>query len=278
VQAVFVLVACGAHAPRTRNPPPDDPRASLVAIPGGSFTMGDPRGEKDEAPTEVAVAPFRIMKVEVTNRQFEAFVAETGYVTDPERSGAGLVWDKRWRPVRGADWRHPRGPGSSIAGMDFHPVVQISVGDADAFCRHPGMRLPSEAEWERAARGFDQRRYPWGDEEPVQGAAARVNFGTERCCAADRSDGYLYTAPVGSYPRGASPFGIMDMAGNVWEWTRDSYLGRAQTAALRGGGWGNNPYCLRVSYRHGNRLGVGRDHIGVRCAADSSSQDRPTAP
>ena len=228
--------------------------------------MGDARGEPDEAPETVHVAPFRIMRHEVTNAEFAAFVAAAGLVTDAETSGAGYLWTGRWRRVAGADWRHPEGPRSTVAGKSAHPVVQVSARDAAAFCAWAGLRLPSEAEWEFAARGRDGRRYPWGDAPPDQGAAARANFGTVLCCAPDAADGYRTTAPVGSYPTGASPFGLMDMAGNVWEWTGNRFPGRPQEVALRGGGWGNNPYCLRVSYRHANPPDIGLGMVGFRCA------------
>lgn len=243
----------------------------LVPIPGGTFIMGDARGDANESPKSVVVAPFAIMRFEVTNAQFRAFVARTGYVTDAEKAGVGWVWTDRWRQVPGADWRHPSGPDSSIAGKDDHPVVQASQRDADRFCRDHGLRLPTEAEWEFAARGTDGRRYPWGNEPPVQGGATRrANFGTVACCAADGSDGYETTAPVGRFPAGRSPFGVDDMAGNVWEWTADPFPARAGEVSLRGGGWGNNPYCLRVSYRHGNPPNIGLNMVGFRCAASGN--------
>ena len=245
----------------------------LVAIPGGSFVMGDAEGDANEAPKPMAVGPFRLMRHEVTNAQFTAFVAATGHRTDPERSGAGYVWDGRWRLITGADWRHPYGPDTSVEQAPNHPpnhpVVQVSAHDAAAFCAWRGLRLPSEAEWEFAARGTDGRRFPWGNDPPQAGAAAPANFGTVPCCAADAGDGYLRTAPVGSYPAGASPYGIQDMAGNVWEWTSDPFPDNPDFVALRGGGWGNNPYCLRVSYRHGNPPDIGLDMVGFRCAADA---------
>lgn len=241
--------------------------AELVALAGGKFVMGDPEGEPDEAPKEVEVGPFRLMRFEVTNRQFAAFVAVTGHVTDPERKGFGWVWPGRWERSAGADWRHPFGPESTIDGAEDHPVVQVSQRDAAAFCAHHGWRLPSEAEWELAARGTDGRRYPWGDAPPQQGAGL-ANFGTVACCAADRADGYARTAPVGSFPAGASPFGLLDMAGNVWEWTASPYPSKPEWVSLRGGGWGNNPYCLRAAYRHGNPPDIGLDMVGFRCAAD----------
>jgi formylglycine-generating enzyme required for sulfatase activity len=135
------------------------------------------------------------------------------------------------------------------------------------------MRLPSEVEWEFAARGTDGRRYPWGSTPPESpDGARRANFGTVPCCAPDAADGYVKTAPVGSFASGASPYGLLDMAGNVWEWTADAFPDQPGFVALRGGGWGNNPYCLRVSYRHANPPDIGLDMVGIRCAAGPPEQ------
>ena len=239
----------------------------LVEIPGGSFIMGDAEGDTGEVRRAAKVAPFRLMGLEVTNTQFARFAAASGHVTDPERSGAGYVWNLRWRLVPGADRRHPEGPGSSLSGRMDHPVVQVSARDAAAFCAFYGLRLPSDEEWEYAARGADGRRFPWGDAPPEEDGRRRANFGTNKCCAPDPGDGYGRTAPVGRFPAGASPFGLLDMAGNVWEWTASPFPGRPAEVALRGGGWGNNPYCLRTSYRHGNPPDIGLDMVGFRCAA-----------
>jgi len=240
---------------------------ALVPLQGGWFLVGDPEGEPDEVTREVVLAPFAMMRHEVTNQEFAAFIAATGHVTDPERSGFGYIWDGRWQQVRGADWRHPFGPDSSVAGRADHPVVQVSARDAAAFCRFHDLRLPSEQEWEFAARGVDGRRFPWGDQPPVQ-PSSHANFGTVDCCAPDAADGHLRTAPVGSFPKGRSPAGLLDMAGNVWEWTSSPFPGRSDQVVLRGGGWGNNPYCLRTSYRHGNPADIGLDMVGFRCAAN----------
>jgi len=244
------------------------PEADLVDIPGGLLHQGDPTGEPDEAPRDVKVAAFRMMRHEVTNADFARFADASGHVTDPERKGWGWVWTDRWRKVEGADWRHPAGPESVIEGLAEHPVVQVSQRDAAAFCAFHGLRLPGDAEWEYAARGTDRRRYPWGDEAPEQAGRRRANFGTVKCCAPDDSDGYAKTAPVDRYPAGASPFGLLDMAGNVWEWTADEHPAEPGEFAIRGGGWGNNPYCLRVSYRHANPPDFGLDMVGFRCAGD----------
>ncbi len=197
--------------------------------------------------------------------------AATNHVTDVERTKRGNVWPGRWKVSAVANWRTPFGAGSSIANAGDHPVVQVSPRDAAAFCKHHGLRLPSEVEWELAARGTDGRRYPWGNTRPERTGRRRGNFGTRPCCAADATDGYAKTAPVGSYPRGSSPYGVHDMAGNVWEWTSSRFPGRPHLVALRGGGWGNNDYCLRVSYRHGNPPTRGLDMVGFRCAGDASA-------
>ena len=263
--AAAVTVAAILVAPETvRGQEP-----ALLDIPGGRFVMGDAGGAADEAPRPMTVAPFRLMRHEVTNRQYAKFVAATGHRPRLERPGFGYVWTDRWRSVRGADWRHPHGPLSDIAGADDHPVVQISALDAQAFCAWHGLRLPSEEEWEFAARGSDGRRYPWGNAPPEEKGKRRANFGTVACCAPDAADGYARIAPVGRFPGGASPFGVLGMAGNVWEWTSSPFPGRPGFVALRGGGWGNDPYCLRAAYRHANPPDIGLDMVGFRCAGDA---------
>ncbi len=267
--AAALLAAAVYLAPAARADTVSDRGLGLVEIPGGSFVMGDAEGEADEVRRVVRMAPFRLMRLEVTNVQFACFVAASGHVTDPERSGAGYVWNLRWRLVPGADWRHPEGPDGTLTGRMEHPVVQVSARDAAAFCAFYGLRLPIDEEWEYAARGADGRRFPWGDTPPEEDGRRRANFGTVQCCAPDAGDGYARTAPVGHFPSGASPFGLLDMAGNVWEWTASPYSGRPAYVALRGGGWGNDPYCLRTSYRHGNPPDIGLDMVGFRCAADA---------
>lgn len=237
----------------------------LVAIPGGRVVMGDAEGEPDEAPRVVELAPFRIAPTEATNMEFAAFVQATGHVGDAERKGGGYVWPGRWRFQVGANWRHPEGPDDSIENRPLHPVVQVSQRDAIAYCAHLGLRLPSEAEWEYAARGPAWRRYPWSDEAPRQEGERRANFGTVACCALDVSDGYAHTAPVGSFPAGRSPFGLDDMAGNVWEWTSTVEGGEA---VIKGGGFGNNPEALRIGVRHKNPPDTPLDMVGFRCAGD----------
>jgi sulfatase modifying factor 1 len=239
--------------------------------------MGDSAGDSNETERQVTVAPFRMLAREVTNREFTEFVRATGHVTDPEKSGEGYVWTDRWRAVTGADWRHPNGPASSIADRVDHPVVQVSWRDAAVYCAWRGQRLPTEPEWEFAARGGDGRRYAWGSTAPAQSGplpARRANYGADGCCAADDTDGFRTTAPVGSFPAGVSPYGLHDMAGNVWEWTTSRFSGQPGWYVIKGGGWGNNPYCLRAAYKHGNPSDIGLDMVGFRCAADESGRVR----
>lgn len=239
----------------------------LVDIAAGTAQLGDAEGHANEILRFVDIPAFRLMRREVTNRQFARFVDASGYRTTVETAGKGNVWWRRWRLIEGADWRHPEGPASNLEGLADHPVVQVSAIDAEAYCQYYGMRLPSEDEWEYAARGPQGYRYPWGNALTRASLAERTNAGSFECCAASTADGFARTAPVGSFPLGRSPFGLDDMAGNVWEWTSSPFPGAAHKRVIRGGGWGNNPYCLRTAYRHGNRPHIGLDMVGFRCAA-----------
>jgi len=239
----------------------------MVVIPAGALVTGSERDEPAErAVRRVHVPAFAIDRFETTNAEFAAFVAASGHRTDAARSGVGWHWDGEWREVRGADWRHPRGPGSALDGLERHPVVQVSWNDAVTYCRWRGKRLPTEAEWERAARGDDGRVYPWGDAPPREGRRYRAAYGSDECCRADVGDGFVYTAPVGSFPLGRSLFGVEDMAGNVWEWVEDWFDAAPTRKVIRGGGWGNNPYGLRATLRHANPPDIGLSMVGVRCA------------
>ncbi len=267
--------------------------AEMVLIPAGDFWMGNtPEGlnsfrsyctripkvpackngayERDELPRRrVMLDAFYIDRFEVTNVLFERFVKATGHQTVAERRGKGAVWlpkNRGWeQEVSNAAWRSPNGPGSSAEPT--HPVMQVAWYDAAAYCRWAGKRLPTEAEWEKAARGPDGRRYPWGDAwDPT------------------RANGELRvkgTTPVGTYPQGASPYGVHDMAGNVWEWVADWYgegyyrwgstrnptgpeIGEFRVA--RGGSWVNEAAGLETTHRH--RIGPGHptNTLGFRCA------------
>ena len=228
-------------------------REDMVFIPGGTFRMGSDRHYPEEAPVHrVSVDPFWIDRTPVTNRQFREFVRATGHVTtaevppDPEQypgaapdmlHAGSLVftqpahrvdlddWTQWWAFARGASWRHPGGRKSTIRGLDFHPVVHVSFSDALAFARWAGKDLPTEAEWELAAGGGRTQLYPWGNLEP-DAQRMMCNYGGAR----PGEDGYEYTAPVSMFDAGRSPFGVYNMAGNVWEWCKDNYSATAYTA------------------------------------------------
>jgi sulfatase modifying factor 1 len=222
----------------------------LVELPGGDFLMGSDRHYPEEAPQhERHVKPFAIERHPVTNAQFAEFVAATGYVTVAEREldpaefpsadPADLVpgslvftptsgpvdlrdWRQWWRWVPGALWRHPFGPDSSIYDRLDHPVVHVSFEDASAYAAWAGRRLPTEAEWEYAARGgLAGAEYAWGDEREPGG---RVMANTWQGAFPFRNEGWGGTSPVGSYP--PNGFGLVDMIGNTWEWTADAFTPR----------------------------------------------------
>jgi formylglycine-generating enzyme required for sulfatase activity len=198
------------EAPRTGH---GSLRFDWVTIPAGSFLMGsDKRVDKqaygDETPQHTVYLPeYRIARVPVTVAQFAAFGKATRHKTTAEEQGWVWNWTgSEWKEIKGADWAHPRGPQSDVRAKQDHPVTCVSWHDAVAFCTWAGVRLPSEAEWEKAARGTDGRIWPWGNREPNSGVC---NF---NMTVGD-------TTPVDRYPDGKSPYGLLDVAGNVWEWT-----------------------------------------------------------
>jgi formylglycine-generating enzyme required for sulfatase activity/serine/threonine protein kinase len=192
-----------------------------VFVPAGSFRMGTETGQADERPVhDVQLDAFWLDRTEVTNAQFAAFVEDTGLLTTAERDGRGNIYTPdNWQPLAGADWLHPQGPGSD-ADPD-HPVVLVTWDEADAFCRWAGGRLPTEAEWEYAARGPESLTYPWGESLNPAGH----NFCDHNCPFDWRDDhledGYRYTSPAGTFTTGASWTGAIDLLGNVWEWVND---------------------------------------------------------
>lgn len=221
----------------------------MVPIPGGRFRMGSDHHYPEEAPArDVIVDSFLLDETPVTNREFAAFVAATGHITlaeiapdpadypgmPPEMARAGsLVFQPTPGPVDlgnplqwwsftfGADWRHPLGPDSSIEGLEDHPAVHIAFADAAAYAQWAGKRLPTEAEWERAARGgLDHRDYAWGDElEP--GGVVHANIWRGQFPWQTLEGDAFRTSPVRSYA--ANGYGLYDVIGNVWEWTSDWY-------------------------------------------------------
>ena len=281
---------------------------TLIALDGGVFRMGgadrDANVGDGEGPVrEVRVSPFRIGATQVTNREFGTFVADTGYLTEAERFGWSFVFAKFlpaalrrgaqrpesapwWCRVDGATWRAPEGPGSEVTDRPDHPVVHVDHADALAYCAWAGLRLPTEAEWEYAARGgLDQARYPWGDELAPNGEH-RCNIWHGRFPVHNTAeDGFVGTCPVTAFP--PNGFGLYGTSGNVWEWCADWWstqhpssdrplrdpsgpaTGRARV--MRGGSYlCHDSYCnrYRVAARTSNDPDSSSGNLGFRCAAD----------
>ena len=309
-------------------------------IPPGEFAMGtdDPRSMANERPAHrVRVDGFWMDEHDVTNAEFRRFVEATSYVATAEKAPdweemkkqfplgtprpadlktapGSLVFtptphavplddlSQWWRWVAGADWRHPDGPDGSIAGKDDYPVVQVSWDDAAAYAKWAGKRLPTEAEWERAARGgLDGKRFAWGDEFRPGGKYMANAYQGEFPVKDAGEDGFVGPSPVGSFP--PNGYGLYDMAGNVWQWCADLYRADApeQCAAkgccenppgprdcwdptdpsgyaaatrrvIKGGSFLCNPdYCesYRPSARRGTPPDTGTSHIGFRCVVST---------
>ena len=316
-------------------PPPGAAPDGMVWIPGGLFWMGTDEGGRlfaDASPVhQVGVNGFWMDAHEVTNAQYARFVEATGYQTVAEKAptlesvmanaGPGATppppdqlvpgaivftppdqavpWDNPgnwWRWVPGAYWKHPEGPGSDLAGRENHPVVHVCWHDAKAYADWAGKRLPTEAEWEFAARGgLVRKAFVWGDEQPEAGGTFRCNkWQGEFPHSNTKGDGYVRTAPVGSYP--PNGYGLYDMAGNVWEWCADWYRpdyyknGPARNPrgpsesfdpaepnpkmtkrVQRGGSFlCSDGYCSR--YKPAGRgkgdVDTGQSHVGFRCVKD----------
>jgi formylglycine-generating enzyme required for sulfatase activity len=305
------------------------PVAGMRRIPGGTFMMGSDHHYPEEAPAHrVRVAAFEMDETAVTNRQFAAFVADTGYVTIAERSldpalypmaapqelvpgstvfhmtsGPVDLRDFRqwWAWVPGASWRNPEGPGSSIKGRKDHPVVHVAFEDAEAYAAWAGKALPTEAEWERAARGgLEGKEFAWGDELVPRGRHVSNTWQGAFPWQNTAEDGHVGTCPVKSFsPNG---FGLYEVCGNVWEWTTD-WFGPGHSAAsldhpvccttdnprgpameksydpsqpqtaiprrvVKGGSYLCAPsYCRRYrpAARHPQMVDTGTSHIGFRC-------------
>jgi formylglycine-generating enzyme required for sulfatase activity len=275
-------------AVKTAAAPASTPAAdpNLVSIPGGTFWMGSHDGGKDEAPvTQVTLSPYLMDRTEVTVAAFRECVNAGKCAPSATVDWSGLKDDDKAKWSRACNWGQP--------GRDNHPINCVDWTQAKAYCEWKGGRLPTEAEWEYAARGKDAREYPWGNESPD---ATKTNACDADCVAWAKkngwtwtamhkvSDGFPTTAPVGSFPGGASPFGLQDMAGNVWEWVEDAYAPypggsitnpKQETGPARvdrGGGWDNNvAVWLRGATRSRIDPAVRSYTVGFRCARGASS-------
>ncbi len=280
----------------------------MVALPGATFAMGSEEFYAEEGPVRtVTVGPFAIDRHPVTIREFRRFVTETGHVTEAERAPeaalypdadpdllvpGSLVFQRTqgpislrdahawWRYVPGAYWQAPEGPGSSVRGRHRHPVTHIAYGDAQAYAAWAGKALPTEAEWEYAARGgLHGARFAWGEEIAPHGKMManwwQGRFPWENL----RLDGYEGTSPVGAFP--PNGFGLFDVCGNVWEWTADRFATAPTSSCctppapetiprntIKGGSHLCAPsYCLRFrpAARQGEAIDTSTNHIGFRC-------------
>lgn len=253
------------------------PRPRSTPIPPGEFWMGsdkdkDPLAYDGATPQHKVYLPsYRIARYPVTVAQFAQFSKATGYQTAAEKEGWAYSFiSSSWQQIKGAYWAHPRGPEGDVQNKANHPVTCVSWVDVNEFCRWAGVRLVSEAEWEKAARGIDDRIYPWGNEAPDE---VRCNFNR------NIND----TTSVNYYPQGKSFYGVWDMAGNVWEWTHSLYKGypydpndgREDPAAVgrrvvRGGSWNDNSDYVRSAYRGHVVIDSRSDNVGFRVVAPGS--------
>ncbi len=307
-------------------------RSGMVHIPGGTFVMGSDKHYPEEAPTHrVTVSGFWMDRTPVTNRAFQEFVETTDYVTfaenppdpkdypgalphmlyagslvfkSPKHAVALNDWSQWWSFFKGADWRHPHGPASNIDGLDDYPVVHVAYCDALAYARWAGKDLPTEAQWEFAARGgLDGAEFAWGEEFTPGGKQMANTWQGNFPITNELLDGYEGTSPVTAFP--PNGYGLHDMIGNVWEWTTDWYSakheadakkaccipqnprGGPETASydlcnpkiliprkvLKGGSHLCAPnYCRRYrpAARHAEPIDTSASHVGFRCISNQS--------
>ncbi len=310
---------------------PEVATPGMVGVPGGLFNMGSNHHYVEEKPVHrVRVHAFLMDRMPVTNAEFRAFVEDTGHITFAEippraedypgakpemlrpsslvfMQPSGPVdlrnWANWWNFMAGADWRHPYGPGSSIDGLDDHPVVHVAYSDAEAYAKWVGKRLPTEAEWEFAARGgLKDADYAWGDTFAPDGQAMANTWQGQFPWQNLAEDGYERTSPVGSFP--ANGYGLHDLIGNVWEWTSDWFVDhhpadeakaccvplnprgpresdsydrcqpeiRIPRKVLKGGSHLCAPnYCRRYrpAARHPEPVDTSTSHVGFRCVSNA---------
>ena len=255
-----------------QKPPITEHGLTFVHVPAGWFTMGGNNGDSDERPVHrVYLKGYYISKYEVTNAQYCAFLNAYGNSYQGHKC---IDIDDEDCQIYYSNGRY-----YVKSGYENYPVIEVTWYGAKAFCEYYGWRLPTEAEWEKAARGTDGRKYPWGNHDPYYNGKYYANYDPGDYDA----DGYEYTAPVGSYPHGASPYGCMDMAGNVWEWCNDwydsDYYSRSpgrnpqgpssgSRRVLRGGSWDGSAGCIRCAYRYYYAPSDSWDCVGFRPVRD----------
>ena len=278
-----------------------DCRDGMISIPAGDYQVGSDRFYPEEAPIrQVSIASFEIDQAPVTNAEFQQFVDSTGYRTVSERPPdptlyPGLPPEEQipesvvflpppptvdrseplswWALIAGADWRHPQGPDTNLDGLMQHPVVHVAFEDALAYADWVGKRLPTADEWEVAARGgLVDQDYAWGSEKTPDGRWLANVWQGPFPWENKETDGWFWTSPVGSFP--ANGYGLVDVCGNVWEWTSTPYAvpeGEQERRVIKGGSFlcADN-YChrFRPSALMGQTLDTATCHMGFRCAAD----------
>jgi formylglycine-generating enzyme required for sulfatase activity len=307
-------------------------RSNMIFIPGGTFCMGSDNHYPEEAPTHrVTVSGFWMDRTPITNREFRKFVEATGHVTfaqippdpkdypgalphmlyagslvfkSPEQAVALNDWSQWWSFLKGADWRHPYGPATNIDDLDDHPVVHVAYADALAYADWAGKELPTEAQWEFAARGgLDGVQFAWGEEFAPDGKQMANTWQGNFPSKNDLLDGYERTSPVTAFPENG--YGLHDMIGNVWEWTLDWFSAKHEADAkkaccipqnprggseaasydlcdpdiriprkvLKGGSHLCAPnYCQRYrpAARHAEPIDTSASHVGFRCVANQN--------
>jgi formylglycine-generating enzyme len=285
------LMGTASSAARLHTSHDRNPHAAGGLLRRDANDPGHEVGDDDERPVHrVTLRQFYLDATEVTNAEFARFAEATGYRTDAERKGSSWVFKKGetdWAAVDRADWRHPLGPDSTVTDRMNHPVVNVSWNDALAYAKWAAKRLPTEAEWEYAARGGRVGEvFPWGNQLKPEGKV-RANFWQGTWPGDNKlEDGYYYTSPVASFqPNG---FGLYDLIGNVWEWTADwyseTYYRRSpskdppgpksgEMRVARGGSWFcSEGYCgaYRVGFRGKSPEDASFNNVGFRCARDAS--------
>nr|XP_023015355.1 sulfatase-modifying factor 1 [Leptinotarsa decemlineata] len=267
--------------------------SNMVLIDGDTFEMGTNKpvfATDHEGPLRnVTIGSFYLDKFEISNQNFYDFVRETGYKTEAETFGDSFLFEMSlpekdrggykdvravqapwWIKMKDVYWKHPEGPGSTIEDRMNHPVIHVSWNDAVKYCSHLGKRLPTEGEWEMACRsGLRQKLYPWGNKLNPKGQHWANIWQGEFPKVNTADDGYIFTSPVDGFP--PNKFGLYNMAGNVWEWTQDDWLGDSDSKVKKGGSFlCHESYCwrYRCAARSSNTRDSSASNLGFRCAAD----------